>query len=134
MPSKAPTEVVVAVLFDDKGRFLMSSRPEGKVYSKFWEFPGGKVEPGETLEQALKREMLEELGVELLTVKEVLTQEVTYPHDTVRLHFFQCRKWLGAIEPKEHQTYGFFCGGKDLPSPILPGTIPVLDKVTGPCS
>ena len=54
-----PTEVVVAVAFDKDGRFLMTSRPEGKVYAGYWEFPGGKVEAGETLEEALVREMKE---------------------------------------------------------------------------
>lgn len=58
-----PTEVVVAVAFDKDGRFLMTSRPEGKVYAGYWEFPGGKVEAGETLEEALVREMKEELGI-----------------------------------------------------------------------
>ena len=58
-----PTEVVVAVAFDKDGRFLMTSRPEGKVYAGYWEFPGGKVEVGETLEESLAREMKEELGV-----------------------------------------------------------------------
>ena len=58
-----PTEVVVAVAFDKDERFLMTSRPEGKVYAGYWEFPGGKVEAGESLDEALTREMKEELGV-----------------------------------------------------------------------
>lgn len=66
-----PTEVVVAVAFDKDGRFLMTSRPEGKVYAGYWEFPGGKVEAGETLEEALVREMKEELGVQVTDCREV---------------------------------------------------------------
>lgn len=60
-----PTEVVVAVAFDKDERFLMTSRPEGKVYAGYWEFPGGKVEAGESLDEALTREMKEELGVQV---------------------------------------------------------------------
>lgn len=66
-----PTEVVVAVAFDKDGRFLMTSRPEGKVYAGYWEFPGGKVEAGESLEEALIREMKEELGVQVTDCREV---------------------------------------------------------------
>lgn len=67
-----PTEVVVAVAFDKDGRFLMTSRPEGKVYAGYWEFPGGKVEAGETLEEALVREMKEELGVQVTDCRGVI--------------------------------------------------------------
>ena len=82
-----PTEVVVAVAFDKEGRFLMTSRPEGKVYAGYWEFPGGKVEAGETLEEALVREMKEELGVQVTDCREVYSTVFTYPHATVHLHF-----------------------------------------------
>ncbi|WP_304626474.1 (deoxy)nucleoside triphosphate pyrophosphohydrolase, partial [uncultured Parasutterella sp.] len=81
------TEVSVAVVFDGKGRFLMTSRPEGKVYAGYWEFPGGKIEPGETAEDAIRREMREELGAEIFDCKEVKTSVFTYPHATVHLHF-----------------------------------------------
>ena len=104
-----PTEVVVAVAFDKDGRFLMTSRPEGKVYAGYWEFPGGKVEAGETLEEALVREMKEELGVQVTDCREVYSTVFTYPH--------------------EGQTYRF-CTLEDLPHPILPATEPVLAQVT----
>ena len=60
---RVPIDVAVGVLIDADGRFLMTSRPEGKVYAGYWEFPGGKVEPGETIEQALRRELHEEIGI-----------------------------------------------------------------------
>ena len=74
MKSK-PTEVVVAVAFDKEGRFLMTSRPEGKVYAGYWEFPGGKVEAGGSLEEALIREMKEEKREEKKERREKLRQE-----------------------------------------------------------
>jgi len=87
-----PTEVVVAVAFDKDGRFLMTSRPEGKVYAGYWEFPGGKVEAGESLDEALTREMKEELGVQVTDCREVYSTVFTYPHATVHLHFLHCRR------------------------------------------
>jgi 8-oxo-dGTP pyrophosphatase MutT (NUDIX family) len=60
---REPVDVAVGVLIDADGRFLLTSRPEGKVYAGHWEFPGGKLEPGETVEQALRRELHEELGI-----------------------------------------------------------------------
>lgn len=126
---KKPTEVVVAVLFDGAGHFVMSSRPAGKVYSGYWEFPGGKVEAGETLEAALKREMLEELNLRIENLKEVHSLTFTYPHDTVHLHFIQCEAPGQKPESKEGQEFGFFTL-EDLPDPILPATVPVLERVT----
>ena len=107
-----PTEVVVAVAFDKDGRFLMTSRPEGKVYAGYWEFPGGKVEAGETLEEALVREMKEELGVQVTDCREVY-----------------CRCNPEELKCLEGQTYRF-CTLEDLPHPILPATEPVLAQVT----
>lgn len=123
------TEVSVAVVFDGKGRFLMTSRPEGKVYAGYWEFPGGKIEPGETAEDALRREMREELGAEIFDCKEVKTSVFTYPHAAVHLHFIQCRLKSGAIKALEGQEFKFVTM-EDLPEPILPATVPELEVVT----
>ena len=114
-----PTEVVVAVAFDKDGRFLMTSRPEGKVYAGYWEFPGGKVEAGETLEEALVREMKEELGVQVTDCRGVYSTVFTYPHATVHLHFLHCRLNPEELKCLEGQTYRF-CTLEDLPHPILP--------------
>ena len=116
-----PTEVVVAVAFDKDGRFLMTSRPEGKVYAGYWEFPGGKVEAGETLE--------EELGVQVTDCREVYSTVFTYPHATVHLHSQHCRLNPEELKGLEGQTYRF-CTLEDLPHPILPATEPVLAQVT----
>ena len=127
--NKEATEVAVAVAFAPNGRFLMSSRPEGKVYAGYWEFPGGKVEAGEGVEEALKREMKEELDCEIEHCREVLVTTFTYPHATVRLHFIQCEIAPDSLHCMEGQKYRF-CTQKDLPAPILPATVPVLNQVT----
>ena len=95
-----PTEVVVAVAFDKDGRFLMTSRPEGKVYAGYWEFPGGKLEPGETGEQAIVREIQEELEVTIGNLDYLCTVE----HDYETFHL-SMKCYLATIlsgEFKEH--------------------------------
>lgn len=124
----AVTEVVLAILFDREGNFLMNSRPEGKVYAGYWEFPGGKVEPGESFEEAIRREMDEELGVQLGSCQFFYTETAVYPHATVCLHFCACREWKGTLRSKESQEFDFF-NLKKLPAPILPATEKILDSL-----
>lgn len=122
---RQPVDVAVGVLIDGQGRFLLTSRPQGKVYAGYWEFPGGKVEGGETVEQALRRELQEELGI---TIGAALPWQVTlmdYPHALVRLHFCKVFAWTGDFEMREQQTMSW----QSLPvreQPVLPGTLPVL--------
>jgi 8-oxo-dGTP diphosphatase len=122
---REPVDVAVGVLIDADGRFLLTSRPEGKVYAGHWEFPGGKVEAGETIEQALRRELHEELGI---TIGPAAPWQVTmhdYPHALVRLHFCKVLAWSGAFEMREAQQMAW----QQLPAtvkPLLPGTLPVL--------
>ena len=78
------TEVAVGVLIDASGAFLLTSRPPGKVYAGFWEFPGGKLEPGETVEQALRRELEEEIGLTIGPARARRDELVDYPHALVR--------------------------------------------------
>ncbi|MDH4284714.1 MAG: NUDIX domain-containing protein, partial [Gallionellaceae bacterium] len=74
-------DVAAAVLQDcNTGRFLLAQRPAGKVYAGYWEFPGGKIEPGESPLHALRRELHEELGIELIEAYPWLTRVFTYPH------------------------------------------------------
>lgn len=123
---RTPIDVAVGVLISGReGRFLMTSRPQGKVYAGYWEFPGGKVEPNETVVQALKRELREELGIEALRFEAWRDQRVDYPHALVHLHFMKVTGWDGALEMKEEQS----CSWETLPvkvSPVLPGALPVL--------
>jgi 8-oxo-dGTP diphosphatase len=119
------TEVAVGVLVDASGAFLLTSRPPGKVYAGFWEFPGGKLEPGETVEQALRRELEEEIGLTIGPAPVWRDALVDYPHALVRLHFCKVFDWTGALEMREGQSYCWAC----LPvgcAPVLPGTVPVL--------
>lgn len=119
------TEVAVGVLINARGEFLLTSRPAGKVYEGYWEFPGGKLEAGETVAQALRRELQEEIGI---TIGEALpwkTELVDYPHALVRLNFCKVTQWTGELHMREGQSYAW----QTLPvqvTPVLPGTVPVL--------
>jgi 8-oxo-dGTP diphosphatase len=128
------TEVAVGVLIDSDGRFLLTSRPEGKAYAGYWEFPGGKLEAGESIEQALRRELQEEIGVTIGPAQLWRDALVDYPHALVRLHFCKVFTWDGSLQMREGQRYGW----ERLPvscEPVLPGTVPVLawlsDEVKG---
>ena len=118
-------EVAVGVLLRADGSFLLTSRPAGKVYQGYWEFPGGKIEPGESVHGALQRELLEEIGVRIGDSEHWQTEVVDYPHALVRLHFRKVFCWAGALHMREAQSYAW----QQLPvvvTPVLPGTIPVL--------
>lgn len=124
-PDRPLTEVAVGVLIDAEGRFLLTSRPEGKVYAGYWEFPGGKLESGESVEDALRRELIEEIGVCIGAAHAWKTQLVDYPHALVRLNFCKVFDWRGQLQMHEGQQYRWEC----LPvqcAPVLPGTVPVL--------
>ena len=94
---REPVDVAVGVLIDADERFLLTSRPAGKVYAGYWEFPGGKLEPGESVEAALRRELHEELGIAVDAVEPWKIELVDYPHARVRLHFCKVRAWSGAF-------------------------------------
>ena len=85
-------EVVAAVILRPDGQFLLARRPGGKIYSGYWEFPGGKVESNESLLHALERELWEELGIQVRNAYPWVTRVFTYSHATVRLHFFRVVK------------------------------------------
>ena len=124
-PDRATVDVAVGVLLQPNGDFLVTSRPEGKVYAGYWEFPGGKLEPGETVEQALRRELHEELGITIGPAQPWKVELVDYPHALVRLHFCKVFDWTGAMEMREGQSHAW----QSLPlqvGPVLPGTVPVL--------
>jgi len=119
-------DVAVGVLIDASGRFLLTSRPEGKVYAGYWEFPGGKLEAGESVETALRRELHEELGITIGAAEPWNVTLMDYAHARVRLHFCKVRQWQGEFEMKEGQAMAW----QGLPvevRPVLPGTLPVLD-------
>lgn len=127
---RQPVDVAVGVLIKraadgHEGRFLLTSRPQGKVYAGHWEFPGGKLEADESVEQALRRELREELGIEIGAVAPWRIELVDYPHALVRLHFCKVYEWRGEFQMLERQQMAW----QQLPvevTPVLPGTIPVL--------
>ena len=122
---RAVVDVAVGVLMQTDGQFLLTSRPEGKVYAGYWEFPGGKLEADESVGQALRRELQEELGITIGEAQAWKTQMVDYPHALVRLHFCKVWHWQGELQMREGQSFAW----QSLPVtvvPVLPGTVPVL--------
>ena len=130
-PSKV-ADVAAAVIERDDGSFLLAQRPHGKAYAGYWEFPGGKVEAGETVAAALRRELHEDLGIELVQAYPWITRVYNYPHASVRLHFHRVLKWLGEPHPHEEQVLSWQrCGALSV-APMLPANAPVLKALSLP--
>lgn len=130
---RALVEVAVGILLQADGRFLLTSRPPGKVYAGYWEFPGGKLERGESVEQALARELQEELGlhVPVEAITRWREQQVDYPHALVRLNFCRVTHWQGDLQMREGQRATW----QRLPvqvQPLLAGALPVLQWLAEP--
>lgn len=123
---REPVDVAVGVLIDADQRFLLTSRPEGKVYAGYWEFPGGKLEAGESVEQALRRELHEELGITIGLTHPWKVEMMDYPHALVRLHFCKVYEWQGEFEMREQQAMAWQVLPVEV-APVLPGTVPVLE-------
>lgn len=131
-PSNRPvTEVAAGILLDSEGRYLLGQRPEGKPYAGYWEVPGGKIEKGETVFEALKRELKEELGIEILDSQELTVLEHDYPHAYVRLYVSIIRNWSGTPAGCEGQQLSWQLLSQDCPSvePMLPAAWPMLEKL-----
>ncbi|MBP0630217.1 MULTISPECIES: NUDIX domain-containing protein [unclassified Cupriavidus] len=125
-PPRKVTEVAVGVMVQPDGRFLLAQRPVGKPYEGYWEFPGGKLEPGETVEAALARELHEELGLDITACERWHVLEHDYPHAYVRLHFCKVTAWRGDPVGREGQAFSW----QTVPvtvAPLLPATIPVVE-------
>tara|TARA_R110001599_G_scaffold64023_3_gene179163 strand:- start:802717 stop:803124 length:408 start_codon:yes stop_codon:yes gene_type:complete len=126
----APIDVAVGILMKKNGDVLMAQRPDGKPYAGYWEFPGGKVEAGEAIVDALKREFVEELGIQINSVEAWCGVEHVYPHAHVRLHFYISKDWQG--EPQSLENQAFAWQGCVNVEPLLPATVPLitwLDKL-----
>ncbi len=128
----APVDVAVAVLIRSDGRVLLGQRPEGKVYAGYWEFPGGKVEPRERIEDALAREIHEELAVDIERTYPWITQAFVYPHATVRLHFYRILAWRGEPHASVHQALAWERPESVSVEPLLPANGPVLKALALP--
>ncbi|MBA2689609.1 MAG: Nudix family hydrolase [Burkholderiales bacterium] len=119
-------DVGAAVITRSDGSFLLAERPAGKVYAGYWEFPGGKIEPGENPLQGLARELHEELGIEVEFASPWLTQIFTYPHAKVRLHFYRVTVWRGEPRGRENQRIAWQRPGEPPLQPMLPANTPVF--------
>jgi 8-oxo-dGTP diphosphatase len=121
----APVDVAVGILMKPNGEVLLACRPEGKPYAGYWEFPGGKVESGEKIFDALRREFAEEIAVDIQSAEPWCGVEHIYPHAHVRLHFYISRDWLG--EPRALEGQQLAWQGEVALTPLLPATIPLIE-------
>ncbi|AUH64705.1 (deoxy)nucleoside triphosphate pyrophosphohydrolase [Paracoccus zhejiangensis] len=123
--------VSAVLLIDPDGRVLLAQRPEGKSMAGLWEFPGGKVEPGETPEAALIRELHEELGIE--TWQSCLAPMAFASHSYADFHLlmplFACRKWNGIVQPREGQGLAWVRPEKLTDYPMPPADIPLIPQI-----
>ncbi|KAA8767637.1 NUDIX domain-containing protein [Burkholderia pseudomallei] len=120
------TEVAVGVLVRPDGRYLLAQRLVGKPYEGYWEFPGGKLEAGESVEAALARELHEELGIAVTECHRWHTLEHDYPHAYVRLYFCKVMGWTGEPHSREGQAFVWQHLPVDV-APLLPAALPVLE-------
>lgn len=125
-PDRKVTRVAVGVLVRADGHVLLADRPTGKPYAGYWEFPGGKIEPGEEVDAALARELHEELGIDIGPSVPWVTFEFDYPHAYVELQFRLVRQWDGVAHAREGQRLDFFDPAGELPRPLLPAAVPAL--------
>jgi 8-oxo-dGTP diphosphatase len=124
--------VAACALIDVDGRVLIAQRPEGKSMAGLWEFPGGKVEPGERLEQSLIRELKEELGI---VVKEECLAPLTfashaYPDFDLLMPLYVCRRWEGIVTAKEKQKLKWVRPNELRTYPMPPADEPLISHLT----
>jgi 8-oxo-dGTP diphosphatase len=124
--SRKRIEVVAAVIERVDGSFLLAQRPAGKAYAGYWEFPGGKVEPDESAPDAMRRELHEELGIDIGECYPWLTRDFEYEHAAVRLRFRRIREWRGELHGREGQQFAWQSAYALTVSPILPANGPIL--------
>ncbi|MDH5285714.1 MAG: Nudix family hydrolase [Betaproteobacteria bacterium] len=118
--------VAAAVVLRPDGRVLLAQRPPGKAYAGYWEFPGGKLEPGETPAHALARELDEELGIEVRRSAPWIVQEYVYPHAHVELNFHRVFEWSGEPHGHDGQAFAWQVPGAFDVAPLLPANTIVL--------
>lgn len=134
--SKPYIRVAAGLILDNRGRILLGQRPEGKAWAGWWEFPGGKIEAGETVEQALIRELEEELGIQATQVYPWVVYVHEYPKSVVELAFCQVTAWEGEPSGRENQALDWVDPAairlEESEHPIAPGGGSLLPAATPP--
>ncbi|HET7032127.1 MAG TPA: Nudix family hydrolase [Casimicrobiaceae bacterium] len=118
--------VAAAVIVAPDGRVLLAQRPPRKADAGYWEFPGGKIEPGESAREALARELREELGIDVHRAAPWLVQRYRYPHAHVELHFFRVFEWMGEPVGHDGQAFAWQAPGRFDVLPLLPANTFVM--------
>jgi 8-oxo-dGTP diphosphatase len=132
VPRSDRLNVAAAVLRDAAGRVLIAQRDAGRSHPGEWEFPGGKLEAGESVDAAVVRELAEELGIRVLASRPLLTLSHRYPEREVRLHAVAIDAWRGRPEPREHQALAWVEPAKLPEWPILAADRPILNLLRLP--
>lgn len=117
----------------EDGAVLFAQRPQGKPYAGWWEFPGGKLEAGESVDEALRRELHEELGIRITASAEFDSVEFSYPHARVRLHFRRVSAWIGEPRSREGQALAWQQPLAITVAPLLPASLPVIERLADQC-
>lgn len=131
--TKIPTiHVVAAVLHDGQGRVLIAERPAGKPLAGFWEFPGGKLEAGESPRSALRRELQEELGVTVVDARPLIRFAHTYPERHVELDVWRVKRYTGELQAREQQALAWVSPGAFAGWNLLPADLPITQLLRLP--
>lgn len=131
-PHSRMIEVVAGVIRDHRGRILLARRTEGRDLAGLWEFPGGKHEPDETAEAALKRELHEELGIDIEIGAPLIRVPQAYPHKRLSLDVYEVRSWHGTVRGLEGQALAWVPPHKLGDYPMPPADIPVVAAMSQP--
>lgn len=131
---KPTIHVVAGIVYNQEGKILLSSRPEGKSYTGYWEFAGGKVEKNESELDALKREFQEELNIHILHATPYLAKLYVYEHATVYLRFYRvfANDWQGEPQALEQQHFSWQNPNQPDVGPMLPANTHLLDVLRVP--
>ena len=125
-------EASVGIIFNESFQLLMAERPQSKTWSGWWEFPGGKIEKGETPLEALKRELKEEIGISVIDAEKWIVRKYAYEGYEVTLHFYKVTQWSGYIEAKEEQKISWVLPDNNKVSPILPANDLIFKAISLP--
>lgn len=125
-------QVAAGVLSDRHGRVLITRRAPGSHQGGAWEFPGGKLGPGESPREALERELAEELGIRVQKAACLITVEHDYPDRSVRLHVFQVTRWVGEPRGLENQPLNWLPPQELMGTGLLPADEPIVKLLLSP--